>query len=64
MCAACMERDKEKCDGGVYFVGILQFVFGFLLVGYIWSIVWGVRIYSASKPKVVVVNMIDSEANA
>ena len=57
MCAACMEKDREKTDCSIFFIGILQFVFGFLLAGYIWSIIWGVRIYQESQIKIQVVSI-------
>lgn len=57
MCAACMEKDREKTDCSIFFIGILQFVLGFLLAGYIWSIIWGVRIYQESQIKIQVVSI-------
>ena len=57
MCAACMEKDREKTDCSILFIGILQFVLGFLLAGYIWSIIWGVRIYQESQIKIQVVSI-------
>lgn len=30
-------------------IGILQLVFSFLLIGYIWSIVWGIFIFLESR---------------
>ena len=55
MCAACMEKEKDSCDYGVFMIGVLQFILGALLVGYVWSIVWGVMIYKKSKPAIRVV---------
>ena len=57
MIAACIEVDRENCDGKVFLAGIIQCLTGFLIVGWIWSIVWGVEIYQLSKPKVRVVNI-------
>ena len=57
MCAACMEKDREKTDCSIFFIGILQFVLVFLLAGYIWSIIWGVRIYQESQVKIQVVSI-------
>ena len=58
MLAACMDRTKEGVDCGILFIGFIQFVLGFLLAGYIWSIIWGVRIYQESQMKIRVVNSV------
>ena len=63
MIAACIEREREKCDWKVFVTGVLQMITGVFILGWIWSIVWGVQIYQKSKPKVQVV-YIDSVTKA
>lgn len=60
MIGACCEKDSDSCDGAIFLAGVLQCLTGFLIVGWIWSIVWGVEIYQLSKPKVRIVN-VDSQ---
>lgn len=51
-----MEKESDSCDYGVFMIGVIQFILGALLVGYVWSIVWGVMIYKKSKPVIRVVS--------
>lgn len=57
MLSACMEKDRNKMDCSIFFIGLLQFFLGFLLAGYIWSIIWGVRIYQESQMKIRVISV-------
>lgn len=61
MIAACTEKESTKTDWSVLLCGLLQFVLGYLIVGWIWSIIWGVKIYSKSQVKVRVVNTSNDE---
>ena len=61
MISACTEKESTKTDCSVLLCGVLQFFLGYLIVGWIWSIIWGVKIYSKSQIKVRVVNTSNDE---
>lgn len=61
MISACTEKESTKTDWSIILCGVLQFILGYLIVGWIWSIIWGVKIYSKSQIKVRVVNTSNDE---
>ena len=56
MISACTDREQDQTDCAVFFCGVAQFILGFILIGWVWSLFWGVKIYSKSRPKVRVVS--------